>query len=58
MPEPLSPTTGFGMKVAVFPYECATFQTVYFRICIQSARWTSGAKRVPISFCPAAATSW
>ena len=43
MPEPLSPTIGFGMNVAVLPYECATLCTAYLRICIQSARCTSGA---------------
>src|SRR6266699_1802319 len=58
MPEPLSPTTGFGMNVAVFPYECATFQIVYFRICIQSARFTRLLNLVPISFWPIAPTSW
>ncbi len=31
MPEPLSPTIGFGMKVAVFPYACAVLCTAYFR---------------------------
>jgi hypothetical protein len=58
MPLPLSPTTGLGMKVAVLPYERATFITVYLRICIQSARFTSVLNLVPISFCPGAATSW
>ena len=29
MPEPLSPKSGFGMKVAVFPYLRATFLTTY-----------------------------
>src|SRR5215471_7377668 len=46
------------MKVAVLPYECATMCTVYLRICIQSARFTSVLNLVPISFWPAAATSW
>jgi hypothetical protein len=48
MPEPLSPTIGFGMKVAVLPYVCATMCTVYLRICIQSARFTSVLNLVPI----------
>jgi hypothetical protein len=30
MPEPLSPLIGFGMKVAVLPYWCATLCTTYF----------------------------
>ena len=58
MPEPLSPTIGFGMNVAVLPYACAVLWTAYFSTCSQSARWTSGAKRVPISHWPAFATSW
>jgi hypothetical protein len=46
------------MNVAVLPYERATLCTVYLRICIQSARFTSVLYLVPISFCPGAATSW
>ena len=57
MPEPLSPTIGFGMNVAVLPYACAVLWTQYFRICNQSARCTSGANLVPISHWPALATS-
>ena len=29
MPEPLSPKSGFGMKVAVLPFAHATFLTMY-----------------------------
>jgi hypothetical protein len=57
MPEPLSPTIGFGMNVAVLPYACAVLCTAYFSTWIQSAR-TSGANFVPISHWPAFATSW
>jgi hypothetical protein len=46
------------MKVAVLPYERATFHTVYLRICSQSARFTSVLNLVPISHWPGAATSW
>jgi hypothetical protein len=58
MPEPLSPTIGFGIKVAVLPYEADVIQIVYFRICIQSARFTRLLNLVPISFWPIAPTSW
>ena len=58
MPEPLSPTMGFGMNVAVLPYACAVLCTAYFRICSQSARFTSVSNLVPISHWPAFATSW
>ena len=57
MPEPLSPTIGFGMKVADLPYEWATFWITYFCSCSQSARCTRVENLVPISIC-ACATSW
>ena len=37
MPEPLSPTIGFGMKVAVLPFWCATFLITYFIVISSSA---------------------
>ena len=58
MPLPLSPNTGFGMKVAVLPYFRATFLTMYLYHIRLSAIFTSGAKRMSISAWPAVATSW
>ncbi len=58
MPEPLSPTMGFGMNVAVLPYANATLWMMYFCSWIQSARWISVENFVPISIWPAFATSW
>ena len=37
MPEPLSPATGFGINVAVFPNECVTICTTYLYNCTLSA---------------------
>ena len=58
IPEPLSPTKGLGMKVAVLPNDAAVLNTMYFSIIVQSARVTKVAKRVPISICPPVPTSW
>jgi hypothetical protein len=58
MPEPLSPTSGFGMKVAVLPLRCATFLMMYFIVKSSSAFCTSVLNLVPISHWPALATSW
>ena len=58
MPDPLSPTIGLGMNVAVLPYACAVLWMTYFMICSQSARLTSVSNLVPISHWPAFATSW
>ncbi|CFO65145.1 Uncharacterised protein [Bordetella pertussis] len=58
MPEPLSPTMGLGMNVAVLPYTCATLWITYFMTWFQSARCTSVLNLVPISSWPGAATSW
>jgi len=57
MPEPLSPTSGFGMKLAVLPYWWATLRMTYFIVISSSALRTSVLKRVPISHWPAVATS-
>ena len=58
MPEPLSPTIGLGMKVAVLPCAWATLWITYFCSCSQSARCTRVLNRVPSSIWPAVATSW
>ena len=49
IPVPLSPTTGFGIKVAVLPKACATFCTTYLYFCTSSAFLTSVLNKVPIS---------
>ena len=58
MPLPLSPTIGFGMKVAVMPKESATLCTTYLSICTWSAFSTRVAAPVPISAWPPVPTSW
>ena len=58
MPEPLSPTIGFGMKVAVLPNWSATFCTTYLSFSTSSAFLTSVPNFTPISHWPAVATSW
>ena len=44
MPEPLSPNSGFGMKVAVLPCALATFLTTYLYLIRLSAIATSVSK--------------
>ena len=58
MPEPFSSNSGLGMKVAALPWRRATFFTTYLNVTALSAACVSGAKRMPISFWPEAATSW
>jgi len=41
MPEPLSPKSGFGMKVAVLPAAQATFLMMYLNIISWSAACSS-----------------
>ena len=45
MPDPLSPNTGFGMKVAVLPWRWATFFTTYLKSMTLSADFASESKR-------------
>jgi hypothetical protein len=45
MPEPLSPKSGFGMKVAVLPHCSATFLTMYLNFRMSSAACTIVSKR-------------
>ena len=45
MPEPLSPKSGFGMKVAVLPFSCATFFTTYLKSMTLSPEMASLSKR-------------
>ena len=45
MPEPLSPNSGLGMKVAVLPFAHATFFTTYLKICTLSALLSRESKR-------------
>ncbi len=45
MPEPLSPNSGFGMKVAVLPNACATFFTTYLNSITLSADLARASKR-------------
>ncbi len=58
MPEPLSPKSGLGMKVAVLPCRQATFFTMYLNQLRLSAHFTRVLKRKSISAWPAVATSW
>ena len=58
IPDPLSPKSGLGMKVATMPKSRAMFLTMYLYIMQWSAILTSGLYRISISFCPAVATSW
>ncbi len=46
------------MKVAVLPAAHATFLTTYLKSISLSAMLSSVSKRMPISPCPAVATSW
>ena len=39
MPEPLSPNSGLGMKVAVLPLRHATFLMMYLNFRMSSAAW-------------------
>ena len=42
MPEPLSPNSGLGMKVAVLPFAQAVFLTMYLNSC----SWSPACSRV------------
>ena len=44
MPEPLSPKSGFGMKVTVLLCRLATFLMMYLKYMTWSAHLTSGAE--------------
>ena len=46
------------MKVAVFPNLSAVFFTAYLNLIALSALRVSRSNLMPISFCPAAPTSW
>ncbi len=49
IPEPLSPKSGLGMKVAVLPWRQATFFTMYLNQLRLSAHFTRVSKRKSIS---------
>ena len=58
MPLPLSPTSGFGMKVSVLPWPCATFHSAYLRSCTSSPFFVSVFGPTLISPWPPVPTSW
>ena len=58
MPEPLSPKSGLGMKVAVLPFLWATCLTTYLYFIWWSAIATILSNCMSISHWPAVATSW
>ena len=58
MPLPLSPKSGFGMKVTVLPSRSATFLTMYLYQQTLSAIRRRESYLRSISACPAVATSW
>ena len=45
MPEPLSPNSGLGMKVAVLPFAQAAFLTMYLNFRTSSAAWVRVSNR-------------
>ena len=58
MPEPLSPKSGLGMKVAVLPLRRATLRMMYLASITWSALSTRAWATRSISHWPPVATSW